>query len=235
MATVSSTNRLAKEKLHPLLPEGTVIWADQQTDGYGRRGHAWESLPNNLMFSLVLWPEKPLPQLSQLSFVASLVVGETITPLLRSGVVLSYKWPNDVLLDGQKVCGILLETETLSGQRYPAVVLGMGINVENAPRISDKPVTALAAYAKEPLVTEKLLTTLLDTFARFYERWKEEGFAWVQEAWLRQAYLFQQPLVFEEGTHRTEGQFVDIDHTGGIVLQTNNKYKKVFYTGQIII
>ncbi|MEI8296171.1 MAG: biotin--[acetyl-CoA-carboxylase] ligase [Alphaproteobacteria bacterium] len=173
MAALPSTNRYAKERLH-LLPEGSVIWVDRQTDGYGRRGDAWESLPNNLMFSLVLWPDKPLPQLVQLSFMASLAVGTALAPLLRSGVVLSYKWPNDVLLNGQKVCGILLETETLTGKPYPAVVLGIGINVESAPRII-KPVTALNIHAKKDSTPESLLAAVLEAFQCLYERWKEGG------------------------------------------------------------
>lgn len=233
MAIVPSTNRYAKDQL-PLLPEGTVIWADHQTEGYGRRGGAWESLPGNLMFSLVLWPYKPLHEIIQLSFVVSLAIGEAISSLLRPGVRLSYKWPNDVLLEGQKVCGILLETELLTQQPYPAVILGIGLNIRSAPCLS-KPIAFLNTYAENVMTTESLLTRVLNTFAPLYARWKQEGFTWVQEAWLLKAHLFQQSLIFEEGTRRVKGKFIGIDPAGGIMLQTNDKYNEIFYAGQIVI
>lgn len=150
------------------------------------------------------------------------------------GVTLSYKWPNDVLLEGQKVCGILLETEMLTQHLYPAVVLGVGLNVKSTPCIH-KPVTSLDTYAEKVMTVEVLLTRVLDTFAPLYERWQQEGFAWVQEAWLLKAHLLQQSLIFEEGTRRVKGKFIGIDPAGGIVLQTNDKYKNIFYAGQIII
>src|SRR5207302_1642301 len=92
--------------------EGTLVWADEQTAGRGRRGRPWLSPPGNLYLSLVLRPECAAPRAAQLGFVAGLGLGDALQPFVGPTLQLRYKWPNDLLANGGKLAGILLESET---------------------------------------------------------------------------------------------------------------------------
>lgn len=229
-----STNLVAKRYIFEGADEGTVIWANTQTAGYGRRGQSWISIPGNLMFSFILYPEKPLIHLTQLSFLTAVVIGTVLTPHLTENARLHYKWPNDVFLNESKVCGVLLETETLLHQSFPAVILGVGLNLIAAPFV-DKPTIALRDFTQNELEPQELLNQILKAFELCYTRWLREGFAWVREAWLAHAYALRQNIVFHDGQETYQGRFLDIDLKGGIMLELDPSDKKTFYSGQILI
>ncbi|HEY0521750.1 MAG TPA: biotin--[acetyl-CoA-carboxylase] ligase, partial [Stellaceae bacterium] len=90
---------------------GTVVWALEQTQGHGRTGRVWASPPGNLYCSTVLRPDCPAARAAEIGFVAALAVGDALTPLLPGSARLGYKWPNDVLVGGRKVSGILAEAQ----------------------------------------------------------------------------------------------------------------------------
>src|SRR5439155_19489702 len=116
-ATIGSTNDEAKAVARTGATDGTLVWADQQTAGRGRRGRIWLSPPGNLYLSLVLRPECAAARAAQLGFVAALGLGDALAPLVGATVQLRYKWPNDLLVDGKKLAGILLESETSASDR----------------------------------------------------------------------------------------------------------------------
>ena len=130
--SIGSTNEEALARARAGAPEGTVIWARQQTGGRGRRGRSWSSPPGNLYCSLLLRPAVPPAQAAQLGFVAAVGMAEALLAVLPAERRLSCKWPNDLLIDGAKIAGILPEAEA-AGRNVEALVLGMGINVESHP------------------------------------------------------------------------------------------------------
>src|SRR5690348_7572810 len=138
-AAVGSTNDTAKELARAGAPEGTIVWAGEQTAGRGRRGRIWASPPGNLYLSLILRPQAPAAQAAQLGFVAALALGGAIAELAGPQIELRCKWPNDLLANGRKLAGILLESETSANGEVDFVVLGVGANLASAPAATEYP------------------------------------------------------------------------------------------------
>src|SRR5512146_93191 len=127
--TLGSTNDEAKALARAGAPDGTIVWAGEQTAGRGRRGRVWRSPPGNLYVSVVLRPDATPARAAQLGFVAALGLGDALRRLAGPALNLRYKWPNDVLANGRKLAGILLESETSTKVRVDFVVLGLGVNI----------------------------------------------------------------------------------------------------------
>ncbi len=165
--TVGSTNDEAKALARAGAAPGTLVWATEQTAGRGRRGRAWLSPPGNLYLSLVLRPDGAPSRAAQLGFVAALGLGDALAPLLGPALPLSYKWPNDLLVNGKKLAGILLESETSAAGGVDFVVIGIGVNIRSMPDDVEFPATSLAAEGVAG-VTPPLL---LAAFARHFDGW----------------------------------------------------------------
>jgi BirA family transcriptional regulator, biotin operon repressor / biotin---[acetyl-CoA-carboxylase] ligase len=215
---VDSTNEEAKRRAREGAEEGTLVWAQEQTQGRGRRGREWASPRGNLYLSLVLHPAAPQTRHGELGFVAALALGETIGAFVPPLVELRYKWPNDVLVSGRKASGILLESE--SGAEW--LVLGVGVNVAHAPQGAATPATSLI----EEGATEATVEAVLDRFARGFlvwtNRWLEDGFAPVRAAWLRRAHGVGEAIRVRLPNEMLEGRFADLDASGALVLETES-------------
>ena len=111
LESTGSTNDHAKQLARNGYPHGTVVWAHQQTAGRGRQGNSWISIPGNLFMTMILRPDKNAALSGQLSFVAAVALAETLKEWLPPTVQIALKWPNDLLLNGKKAAGILLESE----------------------------------------------------------------------------------------------------------------------------
>lgn len=163
---LTSTMDIAKRKAQEGADEGTVVIAGEQTSGKGRLGRAWLSPQGNLAMSIILKP--PLDKLHQLIMVASLAVVRTIKRV--SGIEAEIKWPNDVLIKGKKVCGILIENEVQRDEVLFAVI-GIGININldplATPEISSI-ATSLASESGEEIEKDKVITALFAEFEQLY-------------------------------------------------------------------
>ena len=160
----TSTQRL----LEPELPEGAVAVAEEQTEGRGRLGRRWHAAPfTSVLCSIVLRPTVAPPRLPELSLVAGRACAEAIEVV--TGLHPQLKFPNDVLIEGRKVAGILAEA------REGRVVLGIGINAnmtaEQLPTEVDTPATSLRLEAGQEIDRIELLVTLLESLERHYEAW----------------------------------------------------------------
>jgi BirA family biotin operon repressor/biotin-[acetyl-CoA-carboxylase] ligase len=131
--TIGSTMTEAKRLAGEGAAEGTLVWAGEQTEGRGRRGRPWVSVPGNLYMSLVLRPGGAAAAAAQLGFAAALAVGEAALRLLPGEARISHKWPNDVLVDGRKLSGILLESAAAADGGLAWLVMGIGVNVASHP------------------------------------------------------------------------------------------------------
>jgi BirA family biotin operon repressor/biotin-[acetyl-CoA-carboxylase] ligase len=225
--TIGSTNDEAKRLARAGEQEGTLVWALEQTAGRGRRGRAWASPPGNLYASLILRPHCPLDQAAQLGFVAALAVGDALARIFPRLEGLTYKWPNDVLVGGRKLAGILLESELGEGEAPRFVVIGVGINLASSPEHTEFPATSIA----EQGLGQVSPAIALEEFARHFQdwvgRWREEGFAPIRNAWRARAAGLGEPIRVRLELATLHGRFIDIDQHGALLLESAGELRRV--------
>jgi BirA family biotin operon repressor/biotin-[acetyl-CoA-carboxylase] ligase len=216
--TIGSTNDEAKRLARDGAAEGLVVWAKQQQSGRGRRGRAWVSPPGNLYMSLVLRPRCRAAVAAQLGFVAALGLGEALSELAPGSIDLRYKWPNDLLANGKKLAGILLETEMAAGDRPDFVVMGVGVNLASSPGDVTYPATSLAEEGMTVIAPQTALAGFVRHFVPWLARWREEGFAPIRTGWLARAKGLGEAVQvrLERGT--LDGRFLDLDDDGALLL-----------------
>ena len=215
---IGSTSDEAKSLAAGGAPGGTLVWAREQMKGRGRQGRVWVSPPGNLYASLVLRPQVPVAIAAQLSFVAALAVGEACAELAPAAI--GFKWPNDVLLAGRKLAGILLESEAKPDGRLAWLVLGIGINLATYPVDAAYPATALSATGAD-VAPETMLTALAHHLLLWHERWQQgRGFAAVRDAWLVRAQRLGQEIRVRLPRAELAGVFAGLDQDGALLLKT---------------
>jgi len=214
---VDSTNDLARDRASAGAAAGLVIRADRQNAGRGRRGRSWSSPPGNLYCSLVLRPDPPPAAIATLSFVTVIALGDVLVDLLP-GRAIQHKWPNDLLVEGRKISGILLESASRSSQTLPALVIGLGVNIVSHPDQTLYPVTDLMEQGAEPLSAADLLERFLPRFAHHYDTWQCGGFTAVLPAWRQRAIGIGNDIVVRLETETLTGRFVDLDTDGTLQL-----------------
>jgi BirA family biotin operon repressor/biotin-[acetyl-CoA-carboxylase] ligase len=228
-ATVGSTNDEAKRLARATAEEGTLVWGYEQTAGRGRRGRAWVSPPGNLYASLILRPRCPIDQAAQLGFVAALAVGDTLRSTSEQRLDgLSYKWPNDVLLRGRKIAGILLESELGSDREIPLfLVVGVGINLVSSPRDTQSPATSIAEEDLGTVSPGAALEGFARHFQAWAERWREKGFAPIRTAWRAHAMSLGEPIQVRLEAATLHGRFLDIDQHGALLLESAGELRHI--------
>ena len=220
-ATVGSSNDEAKALARSGAPTGTIVWADEQTAGRGRRGRAWTSPPGNLYLSLIQRPSGPPARAAQLGFVTALAVSDALPATTR------LKWPNDVLLHGRKVSGILLESETGRGGDLEFVVIGIGINIASAPKSAEYPAVCLAEVGLAAVSPADLLEDLIRRFDEWAARWRDDGFAVIRTAWLARAGGLGDAIRVRLDRDTLAGRFLDLDEEGALVLETRGGVRHI--------
>ncbi|MGI9492837.1 MAG: biotin--[acetyl-CoA-carboxylase] ligase, partial [Geminicoccaceae bacterium] len=140
---IGSTNDEASKMAESGAPSGTIVMADQQLNGRGRLGRHWISPLGNFYVSIILRPDCPIAASAGLSLLTGVALGEALAELGPDDLDLALKWPNDILINGAKVAGILLENAAGQGGSTAFVVMGTGVNVRSAPANTSYPVTSL--------------------------------------------------------------------------------------------
>ncbi len=213
-ARLDSTNSAALSLAAEGAPHGTVVMADMQSAGRGRRGRRWISLPGNLFLTILARPAPERP-VSQLAFAAALAIGE----VLRGFDGISFKWPNDVLLHGRKIAGVLIEADG------GAAAVGLGVNLIAAP---DDPSVA-AGHLGGRLERHAAAAAACRGFERWYRKWQGEGFAPLRRAWSLRAAGLSAPATVAG----CAGRFVGIDAGGGLVLEIGRGRERVVTAGEV--
>lgn len=203
-------------------PGGLIVSADEQTSGRGRQRRVWLSPVGGLYCSFLLRPQCPPRRAPELGFVAAVAVADAVRELLDSAGMVSCKWPNDVLVDGRKIAGILVESATSAGNQLDYVVVGIGINLAEHPDPSEVmfPATSLAGSGSPGVSPRTALAALARAMAHWLGRWEAEGFAAVRNAWRAVAHRPGDPLVVRLGDGELAGAFIDLDVDGALLLQT---------------
>lgn len=225
LAGVDSTNEEAKRLI--AAGERGPLWivAQRQTQGRGRLGRNWVSEPGNLHASFILTNFGPTALAPQLGFVAGVAALAAARAASGAGARLALKWPNDLLLDGAKLGGILLEgvTIALAETEAPlAAIIGIGVNCASAPENLSYEAKALAALGDSAPSAAILFAHLSDCFAETLELWRGgDGFAAIREGWLAGAAGLGGPIRVNLPRETLEGQFETIDAGGRLVLATS--------------
>ncbi|WP_321430769.1 biotin--[acetyl-CoA-carboxylase] ligase [uncultured Methanolobus sp.] len=224
---LESTNNTARE-IAMSVPEGAVVIAETQKKGRGRMGTEWQSAPGGIWISLILHPSIPLENLSKITLVA----GIAVTNALRGiGVDARIKWPNDVLVNGKKICGILTEVSAEIG-KVDYVVLGIGINVNvKLSGLKDevrRNSTSIANETGKPIDRTSFLASLLYELEQQYIRFKTRKFAEIVDEWINLSDTIGRNVKVMTPTMLIEGKAVGITEKGAlVVLDKNNKKHEI--------
>lgn len=218
----STLNEAAR--IAPTLAGPEWILALRQTAARGRRGRAWSNPEGNFSATLALRLEGAPHQAALRSFVAALALFDACVAVTGRPDGFSLKWPNDVLLNGGKLAGILLESAGAAGSVMP-LFIGIGVNLAEAPpgelveARALRPVS-LAGETGVRVAPEEFLTELAAAFARYEAQFRSLGFAPIRDAWLARAARLGQPVTARTGTSETHGTFETVDAEGQLVLMT---------------
>ncbi len=215
--TIGSTNDELKRLARDGAGEGLVVIAERQTAGRGRRGRAWVSPLGNLYSSTLVRPDCRAASAAQLGFVAALGVSGAIGEVAPH-VATCCKWPNDLLANGKKVSGILLETEMVAGDRPDFVIVGVGVNLASSPRDTPYPATSLAEEGAPGIAPAEMAAAFIRHFAVWLATWRNAGFAPIREAWLTRAMGLGEPVQVRLERDTLDGRFLDLDEDGALLL-----------------
>jgi BirA family biotin operon repressor/biotin-[acetyl-CoA-carboxylase] ligase len=227
--TVGSTNAEALRCARAGERGPLWITARAQTAGRGRRGRAWVSEPGNLYATLLLTDPASAGRAAELSFVAALAVYDAVARLAPVLVPrLALKWPNDVLYDGRKLAGILIEAE---GSAPLIVAIGIGINCRHHPQATDYPATDLKTAGAE-VSAERLFEALSGAMALRLREW-DAGFAAIRAEWLRRAGGLGQELRVRLGSREVAGRFEALDDGGRLMLRRSDGTLETIAAGEV--
>lgn len=226
--TVDSTNAYAA-RLAPTQP--TWIMATEQTGGRGRRGRPWNSPRGNFYATLALQPTEAADQVALRSFAAALALRDACISLTGLTTGFALKWPNDVLLNGGKLAGILLESSG-AGQRIQTLAIGTGVNLIAAPTPDQveptaTPPVSLLGETGTRVTPETFLTHLARAYAQWETTFTTTGFAPLRAEWLAHAARLGETITARTGTQTETGVFETIDETGALILKTSHARRAI--------
>ncbi len=226
---VDSTNSILFDKGNKFNQNGTVLLAEKQFKGRGRKDRVWYSAKDqNLTFSILLNHKKYLGENSTLvNFGTSLAVALSIENLYQLRVNL--KWPNDILINGKKAAGILLESSS-RGNKLDKIVIGVGLNVNQTffQGNFNIPPTSIKSELNHLVERENLLAEILNNFEEILEKVNEEP-GWILNDWRSHCNLIGYKISITEGTNVKYGIFEDIDDNGYLLLKSDGKIEKIHF------
>jgi BirA family biotin operon repressor/biotin-[acetyl-CoA-carboxylase] ligase len=226
---VTSTNTVANEIAKSGPEEGAVVIAQTQKVGYGRLRRAWFSPPKGLWFSMILRPSiSPM----KAPFI-TLLAGASVARVLRNScnIDATLKWPNDVLVKGKKICGILTEMRT-DGNVIDFVVLGIGLNgdfdVAQLPEDIRNSSTTLRHELEGSIDLERIFTQILSTIDDYYQDLQEKKFEKILNMWREYQDTLGRNVRIETQKESIEGMALDLDDTGALLVKTEgNELRKI--------
>jgi len=227
---------MAKELAMKGAREGTVIVAGAQTRGRGRLGREWISPGGGLWFSIILRPRVSPRDAPKLTLMMSVAVAKTLNRLFDLGAEI--KWPNDVLVNGKKVCGILTETST-KGESLNFAVVGVGLNANFS--LHDFPAdlrgssTTLKVELKREIERETLLRSLLEETEHYYNMFTQGRFHAILTEWKRFSQFLGSYVRVTSFDEKFEGWATDIDENGALIVKLRDKTTRKVVSGDVTI
>ena len=225
----TSTDLLARLAAGEAAQEALWLVAERQTAGRGRQGRSWLDAPGNFMGSTAVRLLPQDPAAASLSFVAALATYEAVLGHVSAPRALQLKWPNDLLLGGAKLAGILLE------RAGDAAVIGIGVNLAGAPYLLDRPARHLAQMGPAP-DRDAFARDLAASFDRELDRWRQFGLESLLARWLAAAHPVGTSLSVHgaDGT-RITGDFAGLEPDGALRLRLADGACRVIHAGDVTI
>ncbi len=209
-------------------PEGLAVQALQQTKGRGRHGNTWSAPMGNLYISKLLRPTCRADKAGQLAFVTAVALSDAMGEVMEEGHVKTLKWPNDILIDGKKTSGILLESKLDKHGRIDYIVVGTGVNIFAPPEGK----IGLDSVKKERLAVNTFRDLFLDKLHTRYMSWQDEGFGQIREDWLKQAHGLGQDMSIRLPEIAYRGVFEGIDENGTLIATVDGQ-RRAFTAGEV--
>ena len=200
--------------------QGYVVLAEEQTKAHAKSGKLWEGSKSDIALTMILKPEIEADRLGQICYIAALAVAKSIknlSPLLN----VQFKWVNDVLINDQKVCGILLEKV-----KHDFVLVGIGLNLKDSAHLAKYNATSLEA-CKIGYDYDMLVENILRNFVDIYNIWLDSGFSPIKNKWLSQAKGINSTLTVNLAGKTIEGIFIGIEDEGNLLLVTGGEIKSI--------
>lgn len=232
--SLPSTSALCCARAADGEPEGLAALALQQTEGRGSRGRTWASPPGSLSLSVLLRPDMPATQAGQWALLAGVAMAEGLAGFLSDAAALRLKWPNDVLLRGRKLGGILVESAAGEGGRIDWLVIGFGANLAEAPVLPDRPAVAALAEAGAAPSPEEAAAAILDRLHHWRGAWSQHGFGAVRMAWLQFTQPIGSRLHLKLRQGEVHGLFAGLTDDGALRLQTETGVR-AYATGEVLL
>ena len=226
-----STNADLLERVRSgeIIPEGEWLVARRQNSGRGRQGRDWYDGTGNFMGSTVVQRLERDPPTHTLALVSGLAVYEAVLPLCPQPTRLMLKWPNDLLLNDAKLCGILLETDK------NCVVVGVGVNLMQAPEVEGRSTIALSEICKAPEI-ENFAARLAQSFDAELGRWRNFGIDPLIRRWIAAGYPIGTPLkVHDKDESLITGEFGGLSPEGSLLLRLANGETRVIHAGDVML
>lgn len=228
---LSSTNSVLVERVRggEALADGFVLAAREQTAGRGRYSRVWAARPGrDLMFSFLLRGRFVFPQIVSLPLAAALGVAMGLEGL---GIAVQTKWPNDLLVNRRKICGVLAESCAAE-----ALVVGIGLNINMSAeeaKLIDKPATSLAIETGEEYVVEEALGFLLPHIGTWVENWQKGGFSALKDEWTKRCFNMGEYVQVGEGEGRKTGVLLGFGSAGQMLLREDDGQQTEVWVGDV--
>ncbi len=228
--SLSSTNKYAKENIEKNFLEGTIIISDIQTSGKGRKKRSWSSNKGGLWFSIILYPDLLPNQGVLLTMAASVSLYHAINEL--TGIKPTIKWPNDLLIDNKKICGILTEFDAETDKINYAIV-GIGLNVNNKiDNLLKNRATTIKSEAKKRILKVDLLKEIIMNFDKYYSKLMNGEYDIIRKEWLLYSNIIGKKISVTQNKNNFVGTVEDIDKNGFLIINTD-KGKTRLLSGDI--
>jgi BirA family biotin operon repressor/biotin-[acetyl-CoA-carboxylase] ligase len=209
--------------------EGLWLRAERQTAGKGRLGRSWVSEPGNLYTTTLVRLRPTDPAAATLALVAAVALHQAVGVFMPGGRAAQLKWPNDLLLDGAKLSGILLERSD------DAVAVGIGVNLAHHPDLPDRATTSLAAVGA-PVDPATFAEVLADAFERWLAVWRGQGLIAIRDAWLAAAHPVGTALSVRLPDGRAwDGLFDGLDPVGALILRLASGERHVIHAADVFL
>ncbi|MFH1752745.1 MAG: biotin--[acetyl-CoA-carboxylase] ligase [Candidatus Omnitrophota bacterium] len=229
---IDSTNDRAYQLAEEGAQEGVVIIGEQQLKGKGRMGRRWVSPKGGIYFSLILRPKMMPTEVSKLTLIAAVSVAETLRE--TTGLNCQIKWPNDILIGASKICGILTELKA-EQDATSFVILGIGINVNTKPSDLPKHATSVFKETEKKISRIDLLKMLLKNIENHYNLFKSNKFNAIIEEWKNLSAVLGKRVRITEKSKTLEGQAIDIDEGGALVIRLDSGLRERVLAGDVIL
>ena len=232
---IDSTNDLIKKYLINNISEGIVVVSETQTRGRGRQGRSWHSPPETgIYLSTLLKPDLEMSKLSIITLLAGVAAILTINEFSNQNAYL--KWPNDILIDSKKVCGLLCEI-IKKNRELDGVIIGIGINVNQIPEQFPDHLKNIATSIRIvngfPIDRLAVIQSFLTNLDCEYQTYLDEGESSVIKKWSLNTKLFGKKVSIKHGSNVTTGSAMRLDELGRLVLLLDNGHEEAFDSGEV--